>query len=566
MPSRLTPAKIYTPLLSPALFYGPFALRGESGDEDSGPHDGGGDSLGRCVDVESLEGSGLDYESVDGEEDSVGKSVLNLAVPALLALSIDPLMTIADTFFVGRFPGPAASSAEALAGMGSASALLTISFYIFNFLTTATAPLVGRSRSEGDDEAAARVASQSLSLAIILGSTLTLFLLTLGPSVLLDAMGAEFVGGPGRKAAEQFVTIRSFAAIPVLLSGAATGILRGFMDTVTPTVVLTAANLVNLGLDVILVQYGGMGAQGAAIATTLAEWICAVAYLVVLAGVIPSAGLRGNNAASNVAPPPPLAILPSPSVPPWAEIKPLVVASSAVFLRTAALQLALVGAAAMAARSALGGSIPTGENTATAAATAAAIAAASVAAHQIALQLWILCSFVTDSLAAASQALIADAVGKSDPDRTRNISRVVFLYGAGLGAVLAVVLGAGAFGPQHILVESFTADSQTREALSQILFLVVLAQPLNAFVFTSDGILQGASEFIYQAKTMALSVLVAALSFLALQKWEVDLFTAGGDSFLTLIHVWESLIILQIMRGLTSWVKLVDSKGPINLM
>jgi len=334
------------------------------------------------------------------------------------------------------------------------------------------------------------------------------------------------------------------------------------MDTVTPTVILTAANLVNLGLDVILVQYGGMGAQGAAIATTVAEWICAVAYLVVLAGVIPSSGLRENNAASNVSPPPPLAILPSPSVPPWAEIKPLVVASSAIFLRTAALQLALVGAAAMAARSALGGSIPTGEN----AATAVAIAAASVAAHQIALQLWILCSFVTDSLAAASQALIADAVGKGDPDRTRNISRVVFLYGAGLGAVLAVVLGAGAFGPRHLLVEAFTDDSQTREALSQILFLVVLAQPLNAFVFTSDGILQGASEFVYQAKTMALSVLVAILSFLALQKWEVDLFTTGGDSFLTLIHVWESLIILQIMRGLTSWVKLVDSKGPINLM
>eukprot|EP00957_Ditylum_brightwellii_P073781 5606814-Ditylum_brightwellii.AAC.1 len=38
-------------------------------------------------------------------------------------------------------------------------------------------------------------------------------------------------------------------------------------------------------------------------------------------------------------------------------------------------------------------------------ATAAALASASLAAHQIALQLWILCSFVCDALAAASQAL-----------------------------------------------------------------------------------------------------------------------------------------------------------------
>ena len=41
-------------------------------------------------------------------------------------------------------------------------------------------------------------------------------------------------------------------------------------------------------------------------------------------------------------------------------------------------------------------------------------AAASIAAHQIALQLWLLCSFVCDALAAASQALVADRIGRED--------------------------------------------------------------------------------------------------------------------------------------------------------
>ena len=44
-------------------------------------------------------------------------------------------------------------------------------------------------------------------------------------------------------------------------------------------------------------------------------------------------------------------------------------------------------------------------------------AASSIAVHQIALLLWLLCSFVCDALhvvAAASQALVADSIGRED--------------------------------------------------------------------------------------------------------------------------------------------------------
>lgn len=74
------------------------------------------------------------------EKKSTGQSILELAVPAAGALLIDPLMTLVDTAFVGRF----SDTADQLAGMGSAAALLTFSFYLFNFLCTATTPLVGR--------------------------------------------------------------------------------------------------------------------------------------------------------------------------------------------------------------------------------------------------------------------------------------------------------------------------------------------------------------------------------------------------------------------------------------
>ena len=44
-------------------------------------------------------------------------------------------------------------------------------------------------------------------------------------------------------------------------------------------------------------------------------------------------------------------------------------------------------------------------------------------ALQIALQLWLLCSFVTDALAVAAQALVADALGRNAPDEAGSVCR-----------------------------------------------------------------------------------------------------------------------------------------------
>ena len=69
--------------------------------------------------------------------------------------------------------------------------------------------------------------------------------------------------------------------------------------------------------------------------------------------------------------------------------------------------------------------------------------------------------------------------------------------------------------------------------------------------------LQGAAEFTYQAKSMALSAATAALTFYLLQEMTMK------D---TLAHVWLALIVLQLMRGLTSLVKIVDNNGRIKLL
>lgn len=371
-------------------------------------------------------------------------------------------------------------------------------------------------------------------------------------------MGTSVTGPQADMYDNQFLTVRALAAPAVLICSASNGVMRGYLDTKTPTLILLGSNFVNLGLDVILVANLGLGPMGAGIATTVAEWIAALCFLGVLSGKLPSAdgkSLRsdkpldnkqnnGSNGRKVL-----LTVTPVLDLPKWIDIKPLVVASSAVFLRSIVLQGALSLAAAMAARSTTDGMVATSG------------ASSSVAAHQVALQLWLLCSFLCDALATASQALVADGIGRGDTNAVRGVSRTVFNWGLALGLTLSTLLWAGT--ASGFLTDFFTSDEGTRIELGKLLTIVILAQPLNAFVFAADGVLQGAEEFQYQAKSMALSVVSAFAMFTLLEYTSFGHDISGSD---TLVNVWYGLITLQAMRGVTSLVKLVEAPGPINLL
>jgi MATE family multidrug resistance protein len=524
--------------------------------------------------LEELEGSNEEEENeenIDQQEElqNTGKAILSLAVPALAGLAIDPLMTLADTAFIGR----SATNADALAGVGSAAALLTFSFYLFNFLCTVTTPLVSQRRSSGDASGAVEIGGQALSLAIILGTILSGVLIAFSQP-LLEIMGTGNTGVDANGYATTFLTLRAIAAPAVFLISASTGILRGYLDTKSAFVILFGANVVNFLLDVILITWMDMGPKGAAIATTTAEWLCAIFFLLILAGKIPSVdGMLGSNQQAQVrrtendevngdsqtaqliqennqdvdvriGNAEMVIVTPTLKVPTKEAIQPLIVASSSVFVRSFMLQLSIAGAAAMAARS-------RGDDVSEA-------ASASIAAHQIALQLWLLCSFICDALAAASQALVADGLGREDSNGVLSISKTIFAYSLGLGLFLAGALGLG--DASGFLLNFFTEDVQVQAALGPLLVILIAAQPLNAFVFAADGVLQGASAFSYQAKSMVLSASVAVGSFYGLQY-----FDGAVETTSTLVHVWYALVTLQLMRGVTSLWKLADADGPIDL-
>ena len=247
------------------------------------PHDGydACKTDDNAIDLEIDAVSLCSTEEDDASQNNISQQILSLAAPALVSLAIDPLMTIADTAFVGRYSAP--NDPYPLAGLGSAAALLVFSFYVFNFLATATAPLVAKARASKDEAGAKLVGGQALTLALALGSVLSLVLLIFREP-LLHVMGTGVTGVEADHYGIQFLTVRALAAPAVLVCSASNGILRGYLDTKTPTIILLGSNVINLLLDVVLVAQLKMGPQGAGIATTVAEWIAALCFLGVLAG------------------------------------------------------------------------------------------------------------------------------------------------------------------------------------------------------------------------------------------------------------------------------------------
>ena len=70
----------------------------------------------------------------------------------------------------------------------------------------------------------------------------------------------------------------------------------------------------------------------------------------------------------------------------------------------------------------------------------------------------------------------------------RGVSKTIFVYSLGLGLALAAALGLG--DTTGFLLNLFTEDIPTQETLKPLLVILIIAQPLNSFVFAADGLIK----------------------------------------------------------------------------
>ena len=408
------------------------------------------------------------------------KSILALGVPALGALAADPLYSLADTAFVGNL------GAAELGAVAIGTAAFTASFWLFSFLAYGVTPRVARFVGSKDHRNAARIGVQAVLMALFLGAVVTLLgVVFAGPIVRL--LGA----GPGTQdLAESYLRIRVLSATAVLLAQVGHGWLRGAQDTRTPMYIAVGGALLNVALDYLLIYTFDMGVQGAAWATVLGQFLAAGAFLLIL-----TRRFRPGGA-------------------PWRFEREIAAGlmriGADLVVRTGSLLGAMTLATAAAARMSLG----------------------SLGAWQIMTQLFLFLSLVLDSVAIAAQALVGMHLGARRRAAARAVSVRLMEWGLliGLTAGLALYLARGA------LASVFSNDEAVVASAASLIAWLALVQPLSALAFTLDGILIGASDTRFLAKSMLVSSLAyAVVSVLAMNLgWGTAGLAAGATLWLAL--------------------------------
>jgi len=397
------------------------------------------------------------------------RQIVELALPALVALCAEPLLSIIDTGFIGRLADPALC----LGGLAVATSVFDFVFRAYNFLCVVTVPLVAQAavaQARGDPDAPDpnEITGRVIGLAAFLGAVTWLALVWSAPFV-LQLAGAEPGSSLGAVAAS-YLTIRAGALPASLMNTVAVGALRGQLDTATPLRVVAVQTFANLILDAVLV-FGveplgvpAMGIQGAALATALAVWLACGVFCVLLT----QRGLVRWSAALTW----PFAL---------AELRPLLVGSFSQLVRTLSLQAVLL------------------EFTRTV--TSLDASGLAAAAHSVALRTWFFALFALDSIAVAAQGLLPNAAATCDRRGARRVALRVLLWGFAGGVVSGVAMAS----TSATIPLIFTDDALVQDAARPLILVVATLQPLAGLVFTWDGIFQGMTDYAYLAAAMALS-------------------------------------------------------------
>ncbi len=410
------------------------------------------------------------------------RQILRLALPALGALAAEPLYVLTDTAVVGRLGTPQ------LGGLAVASTVLLTGYALFNFLAYGTTASVARRLGSGDEAGAAHEGVQGLWLALAIG------LILAGLGFAFAPQAVAVMGATGDVAVNALVYLRiSLFGVPALLVAlAGTGYLRGRQDTVTPLVVTVVAVVANLVLELTLIYGFGFGIGASALSTVVAQVGTAAAYAWWVARDVARMDVD---------------IRPEP-----AAIRRLAVVGRDLFVRTAALRLALTLATAVAAR----------------------LGVIDLGAHQIAFEIWSFLALVLDSLAIAAQAMIGRLLGSGDARGARAAARRMLQWGVVAGLGFAVAVGS----LRSLLPGLFSEDAEVVALCAFVLVFVAVLQPLNAVVFVLDGVLIGAGDMRFLAWAMAgaAAVFVPAAGAVLALGWGIG-------------WLWASLGLLMVTRA-----------------
>ena len=199
----------------------------------------------------------------------IGKLLLRLALPTVVAQLINMLYNVVDRIYVGHMPE---EGDLALTGVGVCMPIIMIVSAFAALISSGGAPRASICLGKGDTETAERILGNCLSLQLVVSTVLTVLLLLFNRPLLLTF-------GASENTVEYAVSYMSIYALGTVFVQLTLGMnafitAQGFTKISMLSVVIGAVS--NILLDPLLIYGLGMGVRGAALATILSQALSCV--------------------------------------------------------------------------------------------------------------------------------------------------------------------------------------------------------------------------------------------------------------------------------------------------
>ena len=207
----------------------------------------------------------------------IGKLLLKLAVPTVVAQLVNMLYNIVDRIYIGHMPG---DGSLALTGVGVCLPLIMIISAFAALVASGGAPRASIAMGKGDHGLAEKLLGGCFTLQIVISAILTAVMLIFSRDLLLMFGASENTIGYAADYMRIYAIGTLFVQLTLGMNAFITA--QGFATTGMLTVLIGA--VANIALDPLFIYGLGMGVRGAALATVISQGLSCVWVICFLRG------------------------------------------------------------------------------------------------------------------------------------------------------------------------------------------------------------------------------------------------------------------------------------------
>ncbi len=416
------------------------------------------------------------------------KDYLKLTIPNILTNLTVPLVSLVDVFLMGHLDGPLF-----ILAIGLSVAFFNMLYWAFGFLRMGTTGMVAQYFGRNDNDGIQKIITQGLIISVGLG---ILFICSQN-AILFASKSIMEVSSDTFILISDYFRIRIYAAPASIILFVINGWLLGVHKSKVALYLALVINTVNIVLSYVLVKFYGLGIEGAAIGTLVAQY----------SGLLIGVGLLLKSY--------PLKwyIFFKESFGANSSWKSFIQVNSDLFIRTLCLLFTLTFFKINAAE--FGVTIGAG--------------------NLLLLEFISLSAYGIDGLAFAAESISGRYFGLRNLKQLKKSITVAFQIGLIIGALGSAIF----FFLGELILEVLTNQQGVIDAAIPYLPWVIVAPILHSFAYVWDGIYIGCTA----SKQMKWSLLISTIGvFLPSYYLFSHLFENQG--------VWLSITLFMLSRGL----------------